>query len=642
MTKKSIQKHHKVTFLPFGISIEVPARTKILEAVKKAGLPLNAACGGEGTCGECRIRIKSGNFEAKTSGVLSTQLLSEGYALACQTHIIDDLVIVIPDYQERSVRSVLGSEFFEKQKNNISGVFEHNPAVRILELELPSPTLEDNYSDLKILEREFQKATGKHKLSCTYSVLLKLGQAVRAQKGHIQVIYIYDSDQTTILDVLPAEAEKKLLGLACDIGTSTVALHLVDLKTGRIKSTSSSLNQQIKCGEDIISRINYAQKPGGLGELQELIVRTINLLIESASQKAHLSPSDIYYASFTGNTTMMHLLLRLEPRYIREEPYVPTFNDLPILDAKDLGLNMNPEAKIHISPAVGSYVGGDITAGLLCTPILRDAEKIALFIDAGTNGELAVGNREWLMTCACSAGPAFEGTGIACGMPASEGAIEKVTLDESGELSYKVIGGEKPKGVCGSGLVDLLAELLIHGYIDRHGKFKEINTNPRIVDSDEGLAFVIIEGKKSFWGTDILLPERDIADLIRTKGAIYSACSLLLKNVGLRFETIDSFYISGGFGQYLNIENAVRIGLLPDLERYRFHYIGNSSLLGAYLILLSDKNKNLTNSIAKKTTYVELNTEPSYMNEFTGSLFLPHTDINQFPSVKKIFNQNKH
>jgi uncharacterized 2Fe-2S/4Fe-4S cluster protein (DUF4445 family) len=641
MTKKPIQKHHSVTFLPFGISVKVPTGTKILEAVKKADLPLDAACGGEGTCGECRIRIKSGTFEAKPSAVLSTQLVSEGYALACQTDVIDDLVIVIPDYQELSIKSVVGSEFFETQKDNISGVFEHNPVVRILELKLPSSTLEDNYSDLKRLEREFQKKTGMDKPSCTYSVLTKLSQAVRAQGGRIQVTYTHNPYQSTIVDVLPQEADKKLLGLACDIGTSTVALHLVDLKTGRIESTSTSLNQQIKCGEDIISRINYAQKPGGSQELQKLIVRTINLLIESASQNAHLFPSDIYYASFTGNTTMMHLLLRLEPRFIREEPYVPTFNDLPLLDARDLGLNMNPEAKIHLSPSVGSYVGGDITAGLLCTPILRDSEKIRLFIDAGTNGELVVGNKEWLMTCACSAGPAFEGSNIACGMPASEGAIEKITLDKRGDVLYKVIGGIKPKGVCGSGLVDLLAELLIHGHIDRHGKFKDIKANPKIIDSDEGLAFVIVEGKKSFWGKDIILPEKDISDLIRTKGAIYSACSLLLKNVGLQYEKIDGFYIAGGFGQYLNIENAIRIGLLPDLERDRFHYIGNSSLLGAYLILLSDKNKDLVNAIAQKMTYVELNTEPSYMNEFTGSLFLPHTDINQFPSVKRILDQNK-
>jgi uncharacterized 2Fe-2S/4Fe-4S cluster protein (DUF4445 family) len=300
---------------------------------------------------------------------------------------------------------------------------------------------------------------------------------------------------------------------------------------------------------------------------------------------------------------------------------------------------MNPEAKIYLCPSVGSYVGGDITAGMLSTPILRSDQKISLFIDAGTNGELVVGNKVWLMTCACSAGPAFEGSGIQCGMPASEGAIEKVELDTTGRVSYQVIGGTKPKGLCGSGLVDLLAELFIKGYIDRHGKFRKEKIPDRIVDSEEGEAFLVEDRSNSYWGKNIFITEKDIANLLRTKGAVYSACSLLLKSVGLRYDEITSIYIAGGFGQHLDIENAIRIGLLPDLDRSQFHYIGNSSLLGAYLILFSDDNRGLVQKIANKMTYVELNTEPSYMNEFTGSLFLPHTDMDLFPSVKKYFTK---
>ena len=299
---------------------------------------------------------------------------------------------------------------------------------------------------------------------------------------------------------------------------------------------------------------------------------------------------------------------------------------------------MNHEGRIHCSPAVGSYVGGDITAGLLCTPLLRNSKKISLFIDAGTNGELVVGNKDWLVTCACSAGPAFEGSGIKCGMPASEGAIEEIKMLDRVKLEYKVIGGTKPQGICGSGLVDLMAELFIHGYIDRHGKYNEKKASKKIVETEEGKGYLVEEGKNSFWGKDLIITENDISNLIRTKGAVFSACSLLLKNVGLSFKEIDSFYIAGGFGQHLNVENAIHIGLLPDLERDRFHYLGNSSLLGAYLILLSDKNKDLADEVAQKMTYIELNTEPNYMNEFTGALFLPHTDIKLFPSVKQIFN----
>jgi uncharacterized 2Fe-2S/4Fe-4S cluster protein (DUF4445 family) len=289
---------------------------------------------------------------------------------------------------------------------------------------------------------------------------------------------------------------------------------------------------------------------------------------------------------------------------------------------------------------VGSYVGGDITAGLLSTPTLCSSEKISLFIDAGTNGELVIGNNDWLMTCACSAGPAFEGSGIRCGMPAAEGAIETVELDSTGRASYKVIGGTKPKGLCGSGLVDLLAELFIKGLIDRHGKFKKEKIAERIVEFEDGEAFIVEDHLHSYWGRDICITEKDIANLLRTKGAVYSACSLLLKNVGLQHDEIASIYLAGGFGQHLDVENAIRIGLLPDLDRDRFHYIGNSSLLGAFLILFSDSNRTLAQKTAKKMTYIELNTEPSYMNEFTGSLFLPHTDMNLFPSVKKFFSKN--
>ena len=332
---------------------------------------------------------------------------------------------------------------------------------------------------------------------------------------------------------------------------------------------------------------------------------------------------------------MIHLFLGLEPHYIREEPYVPTMNQVPIILSRDLGLKTNPDGRVYCAPAVGSYVGGDITAGLLCTPILKSTEKISLFIDVGTNGEIVLGNQEWLMTCACSAGPAFEGSGTKCGLPASEGAIERFKIKDNGEVEYKVINDSKPKGLCGSGLVDLLAELFINDYIDRNGKFNTVKEDPRIIEGESSRGFLVEKGKNCYWGKDILLTENDISTLIRTKGAIFSACSLLLKSVGITFDEIDAFYIAGGFGRYLTIENAIRIGLLPDIERNKFHYLGNSSLLGAHLILISEKNREIVNEITENMTYIELNTEPSYMNEYTGALFLPHTDMELFPSVKK-------
>ncbi len=635
MGKQGKKKYHRLTFIPFELSVQVPAGMTIWEAVRMASLPLQASCGGAGTCGDCVVQIKEGKFESKPSSAISRHLYEKGYVQACQTKISDDLVIALPHFEEMQIKSVVSHVYIAEHKDAISGIYEIDPVTKSIDLQIPSPTLEDNYSDLKRLKREFQKKTGIQNHVCAYSVLKKLARTLRAQAGSIQVVYAKKQDETALVDVFAGKSKIKTFGIACDIGTSTVALHLVDLNNGKIEATASTLNQQIKCGEDIISRINYSLRQGHLKELQKLVVHTINSLIDTSTHKAGILPEHIYCASFSGNTTMTHLLLKLDPRYIREEPYVPTFNELPLFDAKALGLRMNPEALVQLAPAVGSYVGGDITAGLLCTPFLKNAQRVAMFIDAGTNGELVVGNEEWLMTCACSAGPAFEGSGIKCGIPATEGAIEKIEMDSSGKLYYSVIGGGKPRGLCGSGLVDLLAELFTRGVIDRNGKFKEPALTTRVMKSEEGLAFLVEKGPKTYWGRHLLLTERDISNLIRTKGAIYSACSLLLKNVGLRPSEIDSFYIAGGFGQHLNIENAIRIGLLPDLSRERFHYVGNSSLAGAYLILLSEKNRELSEQIAQKMTYVELNTEPHYMNEFTGSLFLPHTDIDLFPSVKK-------
>lgn len=637
MTNKKPQrrkKEFKVKFLPFEVIVEVPSKTGLLDALRSAGLPLKATCGGKGTCGDCVVQITSGSFQGKHSAVLKDELVSQGYALACQTEVTDNITVQLPQFKELPIKSTVYSKFLEEQKDNISGIYEVNPPLKKIDIRLPPATVEDNYSDLKRVELQLQKKFSLKGFDCEYSALKKLAYAVRKNQGKVSVILFVSGSGETIIDIAPQSEGKTPYGIACDVGTTTVALHLVNLQSGKIVSTASSLNQQITCGEDIISRINYAQKPGRLRELHELVVLTINNLIEKASRSARVSSSDIYYASLSGNTTMIHFLLNLEPRYIREEPYVPTFNKVPSLLSRDIGLRMNYEARVYCSPSVGSYVGGDITAGLLGTTMLSDAKKISLFIDVGTNGELVLGSEEWLATCACSAGPAFEGSGIKCGMPASEGAIEEIKIRAKGGLGYKVIGNGKPKGLCGSGLVDLLAELFSQGFVDRHGKFKDGKGEKKIFETEEGKAFLIEEGKNSFWGKDLIITENDISNLIRSKGAVFSACSLLLKNVGLSFKAIDSLYIAGGFGQRLNIENAVRIGLLPDLERKKFKYLGNSSLNGAYLILLSDRNKDLVNNAAEKMTYIELNTEPHYMSEYTGALFLPHTDLNLFPSVK--------
>ncbi len=632
------QNEFTVNFLPFNISLKAKPGTTLLEAVRRAGLPLKTSCGGKGTCGDCLVKIVHGAYQRRPSAALPDRLAAQNYALACQTEIADSLTVELPEFQELCIRGLWDSRFIEENKASLSGVYELDALVKAVELHLPSPTLEDNSSDLKRIKRELRKKSNIRNLDCDYSALRKLALSVRENRGRIKLVVFESGESRTIMDVWPSAKKKRVCGIACDIGTSTVVLHLADLENGEILGTASSYNHQIKCGEDVISRINYSQKQGRLEELRELVVLTVNRLIQKAARSARISLSDIYFGSFSGNTTMVHFFLNLEPRFIREEPYVPTLNDVPILFSRELGLKMNKEARVFCAPLVGSYVGGDITAGLLATPMLRTSEKISMFIDIGTNGELVVGNKDWLLTCACSAGPAFEGSGIKCGMPASEGAVEEVRMKDEGKVEYKVIGDTQPKGLCGSGLIDLLGELFIRGHIDRYGKFKANKAGDRLIETGEGLGFLVESGNKSFWGKDLVITERDISKLIRTKAAVFSACSLLLKNVGLSYDKIDAFYIAGGFGQHLNIENAVRIGLLPDLQRKRYHYLGNSSLVGAYLVLLSKKNMDLVAEIAEKMTYIELNAEPGYMNEYTGSLFLPHTDIELFPTVKQLFH----
>ena len=628
-----------ITILPFDTCVEVEPGTLILDAVKRAGLPLRAGCGGEGTCGECVVRILSGGYDRKASAALPEALAGQGYVLACRTVVRDDLTILLPEFEELSIQSRVDASL--PDAGRISAFAEVAPPVRRLDVSVPEPTLEDNFSDLHRLEREVLKGTGLEALGCAYPALRKLSRVVREKNGRVSVVISIESSgkQGTILDVRAKGGEDRLLGVACDIGTSTVALHLVDLATGEVLASAAGLNRQIKCGEDIISRINYAGKPGHREELRGLILGTVNSLINRAVDSVGAAYADIFYATFSGNTTMLHLFLGLDPRYIREEPYVPAVSEVPEAAASELGLDMFPEGRVFLAPAVGSYVGGDITAGLLYTPMLKEGDTVSMFIDAGTNGELVVGNRDWLVTCACSAGPAFEGSGIKCGMPATAGAIERLEIREGSTIAYATIGGGSPKGLCGSGLVDLLAELFVHGFIDRQGKFTGKNGDERLVSPDEGRGFRVEEAGACYWGKDLVITENDIANLIRTKGAVYSACALLLKSLGLEWDRIDTFHIAGGFGRSLDVENAIRIGLLPDLDRKRFHYLGNSSLQGAYLILRSHRNKRLVSEVAKKMTYIELNTEPGYMNEYTGALFLPHTDMTLFPSVKHLLAQ---
>jgi uncharacterized 2Fe-2S/4Fe-4S cluster protein (DUF4445 family) len=625
----------RVTFLPFNVTFNIAAGTSLLDAIKTANLPVITSCGGKGTCGDCIVHVIKGNYMMRYSAAISENLTRQGYVLACKTEVIDDLIVQLPRFRQLSLKTVADIGIYESNKIFVSGFLKFEPPVRKINIKVPEPTYENKYSDLKRLQQSLTAEYGIKKSYCEYNILKSLPDILREDEGCVTLVLFRSGDSWKIIDAIPGRNSKNIYGIACDIGTTTLVTGLIDLQNGKLVNTVSGFNQQIKCGVDIISRINYAERPGGLNELNELIIEAINNLVQTTAESFGIDRNDIYYAAFSGNTTMTHLFMNINPDYIRKEPYIPAMNKVPVISPVNVGLKINDAGIIHISPLVGSYVGGDITAGLLCTPVLKSKRKISLFIDIGTNGELVIGNKDWIVTCACSAGPAFEGGQIKYGMPAAEGAIENIRFTDDQGIQYKVIGGQKPKGICGSGLVDILAALFANGYIERNGSIIMDKAKEKYIQDDSGKGIIVIDAKESYWEKSIVIYENDIANLIRSKAAVYSACSLLLKNLGINFDSIDAFYISGGFGKNIDIENAVTIGLFPDINRKKYHYLGNTSFYGTYLMLLSEKNKALVDKYSEKMTYIELNTENDYMNEYSASLFLPHTNMRLFPSVGK-------
>lgn len=628
---------HTVKFLPSNTEAKVNSGTLISDAAIKAGIgDLHLPCGGKGTCGRCLVELVEGHVEQDSASKIDSALAEKNLVMACRARITGDITVRIAPAHEVSMR-VVGDSHLLIGEDRLPDMDCLTPIVRSVILTIPPASIDENYSDWQRLVRELTKQTDSHSVITDIGVLRDLASSVREQNGKVTVLFHADSSSLKVIEVRSGHNAKDVYGIAMDIGTTTVALQLVDLISGRVVSSRTSYNAQIRLGSDIISRIDYARTPQRLGELHSLVMQTINGLIAEAAADNNLLASDIKAAFISGNTTMIHLFLALPPKYIRESPYVPTVSSLPTLTADQVGLDIAGNGPVEFAPGVGSYVGGDITAGLLCTDIPTNSDEVFLFLDIGTNGEIVLGNADWMVSCACSAGPAFEGSGIKCGMRAAEGAMEYVKIsDDISHVGCDVIGGMKPSGICGSGLICLLGELFIHGIIDPMGHFNTDLETDRLICVDGKPAFVIERAENTADDQDLVITEADIENLMRTKAAIYSACSLILDNVGLEFNSISRVYIAGGFGRYIQVEDAVLIGMLPDLPYERFTYIGNSSLTGSYIALLSGEHRDRLTEIAAKMTYIDLSSDNHYMDEYLGALFLPHTDINKFPSVAKL------
>lgn len=632
-----------VAFLPNEKTVEVEPGTTLMEAARKSGVEITNLCGGNGVCGKCRVRVADGHIYADKHSInlLSKEEITEGFVLACQTPVNAPMTIHIPPQSAVEEGQILltGVQVDYSRPERVSlhkvpadplSLFA--PLVRKIYLELKEPTFEDNVNDLERVLRELRKKTGEQDFEISLGCLQGLASGLRDHGWKATATLASRNGVLRILQIQPGDTTGRNCGLAVDVGTTTVVAQLVDLSSGNVMGVTGSHNLQARYGEDVISRMIFAcGRQNGLDPLHQAVIENINQLIRTLTEDKGIDPRDITALVAAGNTTMSHLFLSLVPCSIRLDPYVPTTTVYPQVRAAELGIHIHPAASVETIAGVASYVGGDIVAGVLACG-MADRPEITVLMDVGTNGEIAVGNNEWLVCCSASAGPAFEGGGIRNGMRATQGAIEKVSLSD-GQVLYQTIGRKKPRGICGSGLIDCLCEFARNHLVDGEGRFHLSGDTPRLLEKDGEVQFILAYPEETETGQEITVTQSDVNHLIRSKGAVFAAIKSLVDYVGLKFEDIHTLFVAGGFGSYLDIPKAVSIGLLPDMDLARIRYVGNSSLMGARMCLLSTHTLQRSIQVARSMTNIELSRYQPFMDEYVAAMFLPHTDRRLFPSV---------
>lgn len=620
-----------VTFLPGYRKATVPDGGTILEAAQKAGLQMNVVCGGQGKCGKCIVQVKSGRylFEAeKAVKFFQPDELAAGFCLACASTVQGDLQVFVPE-----------TSLIQEQKILIEGLgieTELNPAVRKYYVQLSPPTLEDPSPDLTRLLWAIQKKGGPvaEKIYAPLEVLQSAPRVLRDSGWQVTATVALVPGGYRLIDLEKGDTSENLYGAAVDLGTTTIVVYIRSLVDGRVVGVASNYNRQIACGEDILSRVNYAKKHG-LASLQELAAQSINQAITAAANAGGVDREDIYEVIVAGNTIMTHILMGIDPAYMIEEPYVPVVRRYLTTSGGRVGFDIDRDAAVFIFPAVSDFIGGDIVADILSCG-MAESEEVTLLVDIGTNFEVVLGNREWMFSCAGAAGPALEGGEVLFGMRANPGAIERVAIDPvTLETRYETINRVKPRGICGSGLIDLLAELLRACVIDRTGRIDLGIANPRIRRGTHFPEYVIAWKEETGSGKDIVITENDIKNLIMSKASVLGACITLMNQAGITRDQIGAIAFSGAFGNYINKENAVMIGLIPEVAADRIKNIGNGAVAGANIALVNRKKRKVLDEIARNIAYIELNAEPAFMDEYTRAAFLPHTDLALFPGVEK-------
>lgn len=631
---------YNVTFDLAEGSVQVPEGTTLTEAAGMAEIEITQPCGGQGRCGRCAVKVDSGDVRRRSTLRLSANDVAQGYALACQTVVEGDVMITVPPQEQ--IKRRLTTDQREAEVTLPEG---YDPqaaqSLRRVNLSLTPPSMEDQTDDWSRLQAALRQELGVGSIHAGLDVIRKLGPTLREEDWEVTV-FLHGTDwggdepSPQLIDIRPGHLPEgdPMWGVAVDIGTTTVTVWLVDLVTGKVAATAAEYNKQISRGDDIISRIIYASKEEGDEKLQELVVETINELLGRVCERAKAVKDDIYKVSVAGNSTMMHLFLDIPATSIRLSPFVTVINHLPLLTAAEVGLKTHPRAVLDPLPGVASYVGADISAGVLSSG-MDDTEKVTLFLDVGTNGETVMGSEEWLVTCACSAGPAFEGSGVLHGMRATLGAIDDVWINsENFEPTWNVIGNRDPRGLCGSALISLLAEMFMTGVINKNGSINTTLDTDRVRKGEHGGEYVIAWGEDTATGKDIVITDVDIDNLIRTKAAIFAGFTVLADSVGVPLEMVEQVLVGGAFGKYINVEKAIQIGLLPDMDWDKFEFLGNTSIRGAYRALIDMEARNQIQDIASRMTYVELSADNRFYDAFTSAMFLPHTDLSLFPSVE--------
>jgi len=637
---------HTIIFQPSGRRGQVPEGTTILDAARRLGVGIEAVCGEQLVCGKCRVKVMEGSFpkegitsamshlsglDEKEIKVLKRKDSDEHIRLACSTKILGDVLVFVPD------ASRTGKQVVSKAAGVIK--VKLKPAVKKYYVELRVPALGDPLGDFERVENALAKKHKLKKLSIDYRALQKLPDVVRKGEWKVTVTVWNNAE---IIRVEPGKVETNI-GLAVDIGTTTVAGYLTDLNTGKVLITESMMNPQVRYGEDVMSRITYCMlnELTGLKELQDTIIEGLNTIAKQAAEKAGFTAEDISEMALVGNTAMHHLLLGINPEYSGVAPFTPALHRSVDVKAERFGIHILPSGNIHVLPIEAGFVGAD-NVGCLLADAPHKRDEMTLLIDIGTNGELVLGNKKKLISCSCATGPALEGAQIEFGMRAAPGAIERVKIDpETLEATYKVIGNTawsdgkvnmQAKGICGSAIIDVIAEMFKAGIIKKNGQLDMSIQSPRIRKSAKGMPEYILAWKhETSVEQDIVVNQQDVRAIQLAKGALYSGCLIMMRKLGVT--SFDRLAIAGAFGSHIDKEEAMVIGMIPDCDLKKVEYIGNAAGDGARIALLNTDKRKEANDVARRVEYVELALEEDFNDRFGEAMQFPHM-FDAFPHIE--------